>query len=227
MSHVKYLKHHGVKGQKWGVRRYQNADGTLTAEGYKKLDRERKHEYMLAESREDFRKRKHSEKMHKPTPEYLRKQSEYAAETEAKQKRTTEELKRNAEKLERTYDYLNRTGVDYGKLPYRDVSSRLNSMPAPRELVDTVRTMSRSEQYRKSVKEARSIGESAVHHITHETEQSSKAVTSVVNSTVNSEQAKPAISSGRKAVEDVLKSIASTPVSNDEYKVMLAKTYMR
>lgn len=30
------LYHHGVKGQKWGVRRYQNADGTLTAAGKKR-----------------------------------------------------------------------------------------------------------------------------------------------------------------------------------------------
>ena len=30
-----YLVHHGVKGQKWGVRRYQNPDGTLTEEGYR------------------------------------------------------------------------------------------------------------------------------------------------------------------------------------------------
>lgn len=28
-----YLQHHGIKGQKWGVRNYQNPDGTLTAAG--------------------------------------------------------------------------------------------------------------------------------------------------------------------------------------------------
>ena len=28
-----YLAHHGIKGQKWGVRRYQNGDGSLTPEG--------------------------------------------------------------------------------------------------------------------------------------------------------------------------------------------------
>jgi len=37
----KYLTHHGIKGQRWGVRRFQNEDGTLTPLGvkrYQKLD---------------------------------------------------------------------------------------------------------------------------------------------------------------------------------------------
>ena len=32
------LSHHGILGQKWGVRRYQNKDGTLTAAGKRRLD---------------------------------------------------------------------------------------------------------------------------------------------------------------------------------------------
>lgn len=31
-----YLAHHGIKGQKWGVRRFENEDGTLTAAGKKR-----------------------------------------------------------------------------------------------------------------------------------------------------------------------------------------------
>lgn len=37
-----YLQHHGIKGQKWGVRRYQNEDGSLTAAGKKRYADESK-----------------------------------------------------------------------------------------------------------------------------------------------------------------------------------------
>ncbi len=31
------LRHHGIQGQKWGVRRFQNKDGSLTAAGKKRV----------------------------------------------------------------------------------------------------------------------------------------------------------------------------------------------
>lgn len=36
------LYHHGIKGMKWGKRRYQNADGSLTAAGRKRYERDQR-----------------------------------------------------------------------------------------------------------------------------------------------------------------------------------------
>ncbi len=51
-----YLAHHGIKGQKWGVRRYQNPDGSLTPAGQKRygIDGERTAESIRKELNDTF-----------------------------------------------------------------------------------------------------------------------------------------------------------------------------
>ena len=44
-----YLMHHGILGQKWGVRRFENPDGTLTEAGKKRYGKGK-----LTESNNDF-----------------------------------------------------------------------------------------------------------------------------------------------------------------------------
>lgn len=47
------IYHHGIKGMKWGVRRYQNKDGSLTAAGKKR----RKSEDLSSMSNDELRKK--------------------------------------------------------------------------------------------------------------------------------------------------------------------------
>lgn len=42
MGEHNILAHYGVKGQKWGVRRYQNKDGSLTSKGQARYDRDKR-----------------------------------------------------------------------------------------------------------------------------------------------------------------------------------------
>lgn len=35
-----FLAHHGIKGQKWGIRRFQNKDGSLTEAGRKRVSKQ-------------------------------------------------------------------------------------------------------------------------------------------------------------------------------------------
>ena len=51
-EYTNYLVHHGVKGQRWGVRRYQNPDGSLTPEGKKKLNKYKDKQYANLQKRE-------------------------------------------------------------------------------------------------------------------------------------------------------------------------------
>lgn len=110
------LSHHGIIGQKWGVRRYQNKDGTLTAEGKKRVkELKGKDESSLSSS-----DKKLIEASKKETRDRLQKGKDDKAKQikEAEQRKkdveqgkikvedmTSEELKSRMERLQLEKDY--------------------------------------------------------------------------------------------------------------------------
>lgn len=119
------LQHHGIKGQKWGLRRYQNKDGTLTALGRKRYAREmsrfEKQEKVLqnklktkAELDRLEAKRRHNEELERqlkgPQPEKSSKKSDEPAQPKKKsyKEMTDEELRAaiNNMQLQKQYSAL-------------------------------------------------------------------------------------------------------------------------
>lgn len=60
MTEYGYLAHHGIKGQKWGVRRYQNADGSYTAAGRERYGVVRKTRNFIGTKSGHYGRNKHN-----------------------------------------------------------------------------------------------------------------------------------------------------------------------
>lgn len=60
-----FLRHYGIEGQKWGLRRWQNKDGSLTSEGKKKYD--------TVENKMDYARRYVLKKMTNKSSKFIKK----------------------------------------------------------------------------------------------------------------------------------------------------------
>ncbi len=109
------LYHHGVKGQKWGLRRYQNADGSLT---------------LLGKARAGYQKHKK-----KKTLEKARKAKQEKAEAAKKAKQEQEEFeagKKKAIESGSAQDVLKYKG----KLTQQELQAAFNRLNLERSIAD-------------------------------------------------------------------------------------------
>lgn len=93
-SYPDYLVHHGIAGQKWGIRRFQNEDGTLTEEG--------KRRYNESPESETWKK---SDAEHLSDEELRRRNNRLQAERQYKDL-TTSQVER--ERIQRRKDIINK-----------------------------------------------------------------------------------------------------------------------
>lgn len=63
-----YLVHHGILGQKWGVRRYQNKDGSLTSAGKKRAS---EIALNIVKDERDYHRKKHIHYADESTRKYF------------------------------------------------------------------------------------------------------------------------------------------------------------
>lgn len=109
------LYHYGIKGMKWGVRRYQNADGTLTSAGKKRMYREQ----FDMESKE----RKELKKYTADTSRWVKEDMERIKRLTDSSKQLTNELKNTNDKLIKN---AKRNQIDLSQMSDKELRDRIN-----------------------------------------------------------------------------------------------------
>ena len=99
------LMHHGIRGMKWGVRRYQNKDGSLTSAGRR---RQRNNPFFIKKSKA---KKQNTNNQTKKIKKVKKTSKEM----------TNEELREKTNRMRLENDYI-RTSQDYAKLHQKKAS---------------------------------------------------------------------------------------------------------
>lgn len=99
---VTVLKHHGIKGMHWGVRRYQNPDGSPTTAGRKRQ-----------ESREEYVKK---------TEKIIRSNKKILSDLEKEQKLSDKQF---INKRKKEIDQLTKEYMEFGEMSKKDAKKEL------------------------------------------------------------------------------------------------------
>lgn len=134
------LRHHGIKGMRWGIRRYQNKDGSLTPAGRKRYDQEieslkseksklqQKHKNLNAQQRMEARKDKLKADI-EAEKEYLKNGGKKSGKSDSsdKQSEETKEPEKKKSSSEMSSEELNEA-INHMRLQqtYNELYSQLN-----------------------------------------------------------------------------------------------------
>lgn len=234
MAYEYYLQHHGIKGMRWGIRRYQNRDGTLTKAGQKRYNKEtekiKEEKRVLANqaktkakldkldaARKDLEDRRDKLNGVKKPEEKKMAAQEAKSETRAKKVSISDmddaTLQRNVMRLNMEDRYIDLSNKLYSNDPNRDLKAKVERLKLEKEL--------------KSLQpEEISTGRKFVNHIGKEivspaaTAAGKKLLTGLLNKAVDKAlnkiggeaagtEAKEVIDQVSKATKDTVKDVAS------------------
>lgn len=108
------LYHWGIKGQRWGVRRFQNSDGSLTAEGRKRYDADAPEKKSIRERIAARRAEKKAEAVKKKRVEAMKRGRE--------EKKKREEEARQQEEASRKAAEQRAQDIKDGKVSFKDMT---------------------------------------------------------------------------------------------------------
>lgn len=120
------LQHWGIKGMKWGVRRYQNDDGTLTAAGKKRMYRE-----MFDDESKDLKERK----------KYIASSDRWVREDLERSKRLADESTNMARNSKNLSDSIGRAAnkkksMDLSNMTDKEMRDQINRALLERQYTD-------------------------------------------------------------------------------------------